>query len=178
MRTARRFLLRIAGQMLSMSGTIQIGNRAAEYNIRDMSGSLNECKFTVQLHLLGNLFLLRGAIHGGRVSWTNIFQADDSGRLREIDMRSAAKIFGVDPELWVKRAIKDAIVRSVGPGVDLDQMVVVDGEIVDSSSIPSESVVKGPTSVPMPEVRSVLRRTSRRGAIGAAGLTKMRWSTV
>lgn len=146
---ARRFLFRVAGQMLSTNGTVQIGNRAAKYVIKGMSGSLEECKFSVQLDLLGHLFLLRGSIVGNKVAWGSILQKDSSGRMSEADPKSAAKIFGADPELWIKRSIKDAMVRSVGSEANLGQMVVVDGEIVDSSSIPTGPAAQKPASAPM-----------------------------
>jgi hypothetical protein len=130
-RVARRFLRRRAAgastTQLVTGGTVQIGNRAAKYFIRQFDGSLTDCRFRIFFDVLGAQFLLTGQIDKGHTTlWAEASGADP------VDASQMKRHFGADPELWVKRALADALIRTVGEG-DLNKWVVMDGEVLDSS---------------------------------------------
>ena len=137
-RVAFRFLklVRTASVKLKPHGTAQIGNRAAEYEIKDLEGGLKNCRFRIWMRVLGKQFLLSGSVKSDRVSLSQLI---DLERHVQPDAHSMHQTFGVDPELWVKRILADAIVRSIGSEPkNLSDWVVVNGEVIDSSVLKEE----------------------------------------
>jgi hypothetical protein len=140
------YFLKISGIPLIDTGTVQIGNRVAKYSIKNINGSLNECSFRLELNLLGNTFILSGNLFNGKVHFKSILGDDGRGKFISVDTSKSSKVFGVDPELWVKRVLKDAMIRSSGPSADVNNIIVVDGEIIDVNEFPEETDKR---SVPM-----------------------------
>jgi len=131
LRVARKFLWRRAadtGPQLIVGGTVQIGNRAAKYVVKQFDGSLADCRFRIFFDVLGAKFVLSGQISKGRM--TSFGAIDMHGG--EVDANQMKRHFGVDPEMWIRRTLANALFRTVGEG-DLDRWVVVDGEVFDSS---------------------------------------------
>ncbi len=145
----------MAGLSLRRSGSVQIGNRVAKYVIDDFHGTLDDCTFKLKLFLLGKQYVLSGSFDGSHVNWRSLMGPDRSGRMMAIQPHQAAGAFGVDPELWVKRALADAMIRTIGsepPNLKEWSVVDVGGEleVVDTSSIPADNKMPPkPTSVPM-----------------------------
>lgn len=155
-RVAREFLklaYRIAVENpLHSGGTVQVKNLAAKYDVKRFDGRISDCQFRISFDIIGQQFILAGTVKSGHVSLTSA-QGPGPNGLVDIPLASfpslARKYFRVDPELWVKAALEDCLVRSVGQG-DLEKWIVLDGEVLDSSHLEPEEAPAAAPSVPMP----------------------------
>ena len=113
------------------TGTVQIGDRTAEYVIRDLDGSVDDCHFNIDFHILGKFLVTSGNITGGFVWFGHVFAGSEPGP----SMSELRKVFGTDPGRWVKKAIENAIEKSMGfhPSA-IDNLTVTAGETVDATN--------------------------------------------
>lgn len=148
-RIAVRFLSRLASASvpLNPTGTVQIKNLVAKYNVREFDGRLSNCRFRIQFDIFGKQFMLSGLVKDGRVK-LNFAYGPGMAPIPPSEFHGVArKHFVVDPELWIKRALENALVSSVGPG-DMDRWIVVNDEVIDSDFLTEDKLVVSP-SVPM-----------------------------
>jgi len=131
-RVASRFLRISAGVPLRPNGTVQVKNLAAKYLVKTFEGSLSDCDFRIAFEIMGGVFILAGEISNGKMMLTDV-QGDPAVSL-ETFSSVARKYFKIDPELWVKGALENALITSVGHE-DVLGRVVMDGQILDESDL-------------------------------------------
>lgn len=124
------------GARLRPVGTVQIKNLAAKYDVKMFEGTLSSCDFRIAFDIHGGRFILTGEIENGKMRLTNI--QSSNGAISVEDFPSIAKrYFKIDPELWVKNALANALVMSGFENVS--KLVVIDGEIMSDADLFSDA---------------------------------------